>query len=100
MPQIESGMQADIAAFLPNAMKVTIQSYIRFAEEEATAPDEGKCAKTFKDHHDACKVAIAHIKLLIELAKWADIPPPEMEDEIQQSVLRSVLESANKELHR
>ena len=93
-------MRKDIAAFLPNAMQTAIQSYMGFAEQEATEPEKNNEAKSFKDHHDACKVAIAHIKLLVELAKWADLPTPELEDEVKQEVLKNVLENANTELGR
>jgi len=97
MPKIEQGMRQDIAEFLPNAMKTTIQSYLAFSEEEATTPESEKTPKEFKDHHDACKVCIAHIKLLIELANWADIPPPELEGEIENAVLQSIIEKAHTE---
>ena len=98
MHQIEQGMRSDIALFLPNAMKTAIQSYIRFSEEEATSPDKKANSKNFKEHHDACKVCIAHIELLIKLAKWADIPPPELEGELENAILQSVIENAQREL--
>ncbi len=104
MPTIEEGMRRDIAAFLPDAIATALESYIAFSEEEATdpakQPDKVKKSKEFKDHHDACKVCIAHIKLLIELAKWADIPPPELADEIQQQQLATIIGAANTELER
>jgi len=98
MPQIEQGMRQDIAVFLPDAMKTAIQSYIRFSEDEATIPDNEYTPKTFKEHHDACKVCIAHIELLIKLAKWADIPPPELEGELENAIMQSIIENAQAEL--
>lgn len=94
MPKIEQRMREDIATFLPNAIQSALKSYQSFSEEEAADPKVTK-AKNFKDHHDACKVAIAHIELLIKLAKWADIPPPEMDDEVQQAVLQSIIDNAH-----
>jgi len=81
-------------------MKTTIQSYISFSEEQATNPEGDVSPKSFKEHHDACKVCIAHIELLIKLAQWADIPPPEFEGELENAILRSVIENANAELGR
>ena len=97
MPTIEAGMRADIAAFLPNAIQSALESYQSFSEEEASDPKATK-AKSFKDHHDACKVAIAHIELLIKLAKWADLPDPKVEDENQQAMLQSLIEKGQAEL--
>ncbi len=98
MPSIETQTRQDIAAFLPCAIRTALESYQYFSQAQITDPESSPCSKKFKDHHDACKVAIAHIKLLIELAKWADIPPPEMENELEQSVLRAVIENARGEL--
>jgi len=100
MPSIESQTRQDIAAFLPRAIQTALESYEYFSQAQITDPQSDPCSKKFKDHHDACKVAIAHIELLIKLAKWADIPPPELEDALQQSILQSVIETASAELGR
>ena len=94
MPKIELGMREDISAFLPNAVETAIQSYRSFSKEQATSSKDPLTAREFKDHHDACKVAIAHIELLIKLAKWADVPPPEIEGEIENMVLQQIIERA------
>jgi hypothetical protein len=98
MPKIESRMRKDIAVFLPMAMQAAIMSYQNFLEEEATS-DEPRNAKSFKEQHDACKIAIAHIDLLIKLAKWADIPPPELQDASQQKIMQTMIENAQAELN-
>lgn len=103
MPTLESGMRTRIAKFLPRALETALLSYHEFAEEQATAPDteeEKKYdkAKTFKAHHDACKIALAHIQLLIDLARWADLPDPEIEDENAERTLRMLLENAAAEV--
>ncbi len=103
MPKIEAGMRAEIACFLPSALETAIQSYVKFSEEEATMPDgkreelKKNDAKSFKEHHDACKVCIAHIELLIKLAKWADIPPPELKGQVENAVLQDMIEQAHRE---
>lgn len=100
MPQIEARTREDIAAFLPGAIQSALASYISFSMDQATTPNEKQTSKEFKDHHDACKIAIAHLKLLIDLAKWADLPTPEMQDEVQQSHLAALINAANAELGR
>lgn len=67
MSQIEMETREAIIAFLPGAIAAALLSYSRFLEEQATAQDPTD-AKNFKAHHDACKVAIAHIELLVKLA--------------------------------
>ncbi|MCB1650738.1 MAG: hypothetical protein KDI46_01665 [Alphaproteobacteria bacterium] len=99
MPKIEARTRCAIAEFLPHAIETALASYRRFAEDEATTPEENK-AKEFKAHHDACKIAIAHIELLIKLARWADLPDPEVEDANHQAMLQSLIENAEKELGR
>lgn len=68
MSHIEKDTREAIAAFLPGAIAAALLSYSRFLEEQATKEDQTE-AKDFKAHHDACKVAIAHIELLLKLAK-------------------------------
>ncbi|MAF98072.1 MAG: hypothetical protein CMH26_05490 [Micavibrio sp.] len=85
MPEIEAKMRDDIAAFLPAAIEVAILSYQRFAEEEASAITALK-AKEFKLHHDACKMALAHIELLLKLVSIAGIEPPENIIDLEQII--------------
>lgn len=103
MPTLESGMRTRIAKFLARALETALLSYHEFAEEQATKPDDEQekkddKAKTFKAHHDACKIALAHIQLLIDLARWADLPDPEIEDENAERTLRMLLENAAAEV--
>jgi hypothetical protein len=67
MSHIEIQTREAIIAFLPGAIAAALLSYSRFLEEQATKEDPTD-AKNFKAHHDACKVAIAHIELLVKLA--------------------------------
>lgn len=93
MAVIEQKMRTQIASFLPSALRTAMDSYKAFSVANAY---EG--AKEFKTHHDACKVAIAHIDLLIKLAQWADLPDPAIEDEVQHSMLSQLIENARCEL--
>jgi hypothetical protein len=92
MPKTETGMRQRIAEFLPGALEKAIISYENFMEQ--SHDDEGK----FKSHHDACKVALAHIELLVKLAKWADLPDPALEGEDQNRVLQGLIERAQEEI--
>ena len=67
--KIEDETRRRIASFLPFAIAKALESYHSFSCQ--SAPDE---AKEFNAHHTACKVAIAHIELLIKLARWVDVP--------------------------
>lgn len=60
--------RAQIAGFLPRALGTAIKSYDNFLSKKQgeTKPED------FKAHHDACKVALAHIELLVRLAKWVE----------------------------
>ena len=66
MTKIENKTRAAIAEFLPGAIAAALQSYSRFLDDAAKA-SEDQDSKDFKAHHDACKMAIAHIELLIKL---------------------------------
>ncbi|MCB1530915.1 MAG: hypothetical protein H6853_04840 [Rhodospirillales bacterium] len=70
--------------FLPEALTRALDSYHRFSEREAPQDD----AKAFSAHHTACKVAIAHIELLLKLAKWAELPDQDSEN--NQSLVKAL----------
>ncbi len=93
MPQIETRTRTQIAEFLPNAIDTALTSYQLFSEQNISEE-----AKGFKAHHDACKVAIAHIELLIKLAQWADLPNPSVESIEDQKLLKTLIENGQKEL--
>ncbi|MCC6598429.1 MAG: hypothetical protein IT559_06535 [Alphaproteobacteria bacterium] len=92
MPNIENGMRERIAEFLPCALEKAIGSYEDFMDQ---SPEK---AGDFKAHHDACKVALAHMELLVKLARWADLPDPQMENADHQKMLMTMIESARGEL--
>ncbi len=89
---IETRTRKQIAHFLPKAMKNAISSYREFSKQEF------KDTKEFKDHHGACKVALAHIELLLKLAKLADLPDSEFDNQNEHNVLLGLIETAQGEL--
>lgn len=93
-------VRAAIAAALPQAIETAIESYQSFAEEEATkAP--AYTPQEFKAHHDACKVAIAHIELLLKLGKIAGAPQEGKVDETLRAQLHlSMAEVQNYTSHK
>ncbi|MGH1375607.1 MAG: hypothetical protein ACRBCK_04580 [Alphaproteobacteria bacterium] len=94
MSKIEIRTRKQISEFLPDAISTALLSYQTFSERE-----ELEEPKAFKAHHDACKVAIAHIELLIKLAQWADLPDPDLEGKQHQDMLLGLIESAQGELN-
>ncbi|MCB9988647.1 MAG: hypothetical protein H6868_04835 [Rhodospirillales bacterium] len=90
---ISDATRAQIAEFLPRALGTAIASYELFFDRQ---PEEKEDPKDFKAHHDACKVAIAHIELLIKLAKWAEVPENCAGDE--QAMLIALLAQAQAEI--
>jgi hypothetical protein len=65
---IESLSSAHIGDALPDAIERAIESYRVFMRQ-----DNSDTPKMFGDHHNACKAAIAHIELLLKLARWVDL---------------------------
>ncbi|QQG36012.1 MAG: hypothetical protein HYS17_11005 [Micavibrio aeruginosavorus] len=92
--RIEQQSRARIAAFLPDAIRMALNSYQKFSHEIHGGDD-----KSFKEHHMACKVAISHIDLLLKLARWADLPDSAAADHNQQQVLMAAIAEAERELH-
>ncbi|MGB0719260.1 MAG: hypothetical protein ACPGRX_02240, partial [Bdellovibrionales bacterium] len=100
MPITQEQTRKDIAAFLPHAIQTALLSYREFSEAQITDPESSPSSATFKAHHDACKVAIAHIELLLKLAALADLPDPAIENEEQMKEIQAVMGDASKTLGR
>jgi len=96
MPEIEDYTRLQIAEFLPDALEAALDSYKEFFGMPAT-----EVPKEFKERHDASKVAVAHIQLLIKLAKWADLPEDQSEElnKVDQDKLREMIENASGEVN-
>jgi hypothetical protein len=66
--KIEEATRKQVAVFVPQAIRKAIDSYYGFMDSKIETE-----AKKFAEHHSAGKVALAHIELLIKLARWADV---------------------------
>jgi pyrroloquinoline quinone (PQQ) biosynthesis protein C len=64
-------LRAQISAQLETAATRVIESYRTFMNDE---PDAGD-ARAFAAHHAACKAALAHLDLLMRLARAVGIEP-------------------------
>lgn len=94
MTKIQNTVRQQVADFLPDAITRALASYFQFSKDK---PTEEEC-KEFAARHTAAKAAIAHVELLIKLAKWADLPDPEAENHNQQVMLAGLLKEAQEEL--
>ncbi|CAK0739913.1 conserved hypothetical protein [uncultured Gammaproteobacteria bacterium] len=61
-----AGLRRSVARLLPEAMERALGSYRRFAEVDVSL-----ITKEFKEHHQAGRVALAHLDALLKLANWA-----------------------------
>lgn len=97
MPDLNDDARARIAAFLPEAIMAALDSYHHFLRAGPDESKDGDQAKNFKAHHDACKVAIAHLELLIKLGKSLDIDAQD-EADAKSQVLAAMLKNAEAEI--
>lgn len=91
---IETTTRRQIAAFLPDAILRALTSYYAFSQNGGT---EQEC-KEFAANHTACKAAIAHVELLLKLARWAELPDAGAENHNQQIMLAAMMQEAEDEL--
>ncbi|CAK0740057.1 hypothetical protein CCP2SC5_1050004 [Azospirillaceae bacterium] len=64
--QTMDALRQDVVRLLPEVMDRAISSYRKFSV--CDIPLE---AKEFKDHHQAGRVALAHLEGILRLARWA-----------------------------
>jgi hypothetical protein len=76
-------LKAQISAQLETAACRVIESYHSFMNEE---PEPGD-ARAFAAHHSACKAALAHLDLLLKLARMAGVETDAAADDEQMSLL-------------
>lgn len=85
-------LRAQIHGQLETAASRVIESYRTFMNEEPEAGD----ARAFAAHHAACKAALAHLDLLMKLAKIAGLETDAAEgDEEQARLLAQAREALN-----
>jgi hypothetical protein len=82
------------AHFLPDAFQKALNSYQAFMNQEIPTDK----VKTFSDHHNAGKIAIAHLKLLLLFAREIDLPDPKAGNHNDQILLAAVIQEAEEEL--
>lgn len=68
-------LRAQISAQLEAAATRVIESYRTFMNDEPEAGD----ARAFAAHHAACKAALAHLDLLMRLARLVGVEPEAVE---------------------
>lgn len=88
---IEATTRAQIADFLPDAIRLAVESYRNHMTRSDLEAD-------FSNHHKAAKVAISHIELLIKLARWADLPDGDARDAGDMAHLSALMASAQAEV--
>lgn len=93
--QPHEATRKQIARFLPDALAKALTSYREFTERDDLSK-EG--SKNFSLHHTACKAALAHIELLLKLAKWAHLPDAAAADHNQQILISTLMQEASAEI--
>lgn len=90
---VQDEMRAQLAEALPKALAKAIDTYLEMMEAEWGCAD----MKDFKARHDAGKAALAHVELLIKMARLADIPV-QAADDAQEEDLRALIAQADAEI--
>jgi hypothetical protein len=91
MNNIADDVRTRIASALPNVLAKAIKDYEKFLEPK----EEKETSKTFKERHDACKAALAHIALIVKVSDEICVPGQAGN---QQQILEALLTDARKEL--
>lgn len=84
--KLEEAGRTQIATFLPQAIAKALESYHAFMGQDV--PED---AKGFSAHHTAAKVGIAHIDLLLKLARWADLADADSKEASAQNAMLAAM---------
>ncbi len=96
---IEHSTREQIAEFLPEAIKLAVNSYREFMLTEENLDENANIIKRqFAVHHKEAKIAISHIELLIKLAKWADLPDKAVIGDAEAVYLQGLMATAEAEI--
>lgn len=68
-----SRLKGMVASQVDQAIERAIASYHTFAKDEPQSTDP----KEFAAHHAACKAALAHLDLLLKIARITETPAPD-----------------------
>jgi hypothetical protein len=71
-----SRLKGLVATQVDQAIERAIASYHAFAKDEPRSTDP----KEFAAHHAACKAALAHLDLLLKIARITETPAPGIGD--------------------
>jgi hypothetical protein len=91
--KIEDSTREQVAIFLPLAISKAANSYRDFMEVEK----DKNASQKFAEHHKAGKVAIAHLELLLRLARWADLPGDQAAEQLEELEAMISASSSNNE---
>ena len=94
--QIKESTRIYLQSFLPQALERALDSYQLFSDDKGSFEN----SKDFSEHHNACKVAIAHVELLLKLAKWAEISTQSKESDDREIQLSTMIFEAQKHLEQ
>ena len=105
---VQAQTRIQIATFLPAAIEKAVESYRAHMERgesgyknqdaDKKTTEVDKAAAAFVALHKDAKVALAHIELLIKLAKWADLPDATLESAAEARKIEELLTTAQAEL--
>ncbi|TAN78312.1 MAG: hypothetical protein EPN20_01030 [Magnetospirillum sp.] len=79
MPEDLAGLRQRLAGILPGRIHAAVAGY-----EEFTGTVPPADAKGFAAWHAAAKAALAHVDLLVKLARWAESETPDGEDGVER----------------
>ena len=77
----EEYARSEITAILKETTEKAIASYYCYARKDF----QNDMAKDFTEYHKSCKIAAAHLDLLIRLARWADKSETAKEENIDEA---------------
>lgn len=97
MNRISKEARERIAKILPDVLLQALESYQNFLSSGVGEQKKGDNSKNFKSHHDACKMALSHIELLIKIAKELKACTDTIDDERHQE-LQYAIDNASVEI--
>ena len=92
--KVQDDTKKRIAEFLPDVIAQALNTYHEFATSTPVEAD----AKKFAAQQAACKAAVAHIELLVKLARWAELPDPKAPDHNRQIMIGALVQEAQAEI--
>lgn len=91
---MEQLARAQMRQFLPNALRVALQSYRMFITNEKTAEE----SKTYGEHQKAAKSSVGHIDLLFRLIEKIE-KDGELSENVETEDLKELINRAKKNVN-